>query len=296
MEQITFQIDETSLAPIRGLEIRANFEEIKAALEKTLSSYKTQIVTEDGISDAKAALANIRKLKNSLEDARKTVKKQYLQPYTDFEAQYKPVFDVCVAAENNIDGQVKQYDGAQKEKKIAELRAFFDENVKDATGLIDFDAIFNPRWENKGYDIETAKSDIIREIGVTLVAANSIAALHSEFETELLDEYRRTRDLAAVLRKNENLMEVKRINERRKQEQELRNAEAQRQETEYLTQIAAQKAEEVRAEAAENIAEVLDEAQLRVLDFRVWVTDNQMIALRNFLRQNGIKYGKVPTA
>ena len=31
-----------------------------------------------------------------------------------------------------------------------------------------------------------------------------------------------------------------------------------------------------------------------MLDFRVWVTRSQMLALREFLVSNGIKFGKVP--
>jgi len=46
----------------------------------------------------------------------------------------------------------------------------------------------------------------------------------------------------------------------------------------------------------ERIAEepkVSEQQELRVLDFRVWVTPEQMKALKTFLIQNHIRYGRV---
>lgn len=45
---------------------------------------------------------------------------------------------------------------------------------------------------------------------------------------------------------------------------------------------------------ADESAAAAPEAQPMQLDFRVWVTHAQMMALREFLRSNNIKYGKVP--
>ena len=121
--------------------------------------------------------------------------------------------------------------------------------------------------------------------------------MHSEFETELLATYRNTRDLAAVMQKNEHLTEIKKINERRKQEAENRNAEKERQEAEYIAQFTEKRVQEVRAETAAPViptTETASEAPLHVIDFRVWVNDEQMANLRDFLKSNNIRYGRVP--
>ena len=177
------------------------------------------------------------------------------------------------------------------------MSAFFEDNAKSLNGLLDFESIRNPRWENKTYSIEDAQKDILREIGIASAAIGAIAALHSEFETELLATYRNTRDLAAVMQKNEHLTEIKKINERRKQEAENRNAEKERQEAEYIAQFTEKRVQEVRAETAASVipaTETASEAPLHVIDFRVWVNDEQMANLRDFLKSNNIRYGRVP--
>lgn len=294
MQPITFRIDETALAPIQNLVIGANFEEVKAALDTQLSAYRTLIVTEDGVSSAKADLARIRKIKSNLDEARIAVKRAYNAPVAAFEAKCKELTDICAVAIGNIDEQVKQFEGAEKAKKIAALREFFDENAKDYAGVLDFETIFNPRWENKTYAAEDAKKDILREIGMTAAAVGAITALHSEFETELLSTYRKTRDLAAVMRQNENLAEVKRFNERRKQEQEALAAARERERQESEMAATATTEPDITPFVAPFAP--VEETPLHVLDFRVWVTDDQIAALRDFLRSNGIKYGRVPTA
>ena len=99
------------------------------------------------------------------------------------------------------------------------------------------------------------------------------------------------------MQKNEHLTEIKKINERRKQEAENRNAEKERQEAEYIAQFTEKRVQEVRAETAASVipdAETESEAPLHVIDFRVWVNDEQMASLRDFLKSNNIRYGRVP--
>ena len=93
------------------------------------------------------------------------------------------------------------------------------------------------------------------------------------------------------------LTEIKKINERRKQEAENRNAEKERQEAEYIAQFTEKRVQEVRAETAASVipaTETASEAPLHVIDFRVWVNDEQMANLRDFLKSNNIRYGRVP--
>lgn len=55
--------------------ITANFDEIKTALAGQLEEYKDKEFTEDKKKDAKEDLASLRKLKKSVDDRRKEVKK-----------------------------------------------------------------------------------------------------------------------------------------------------------------------------------------------------------------------------
>ena len=69
--------------------ISTNLTEIEAALKEHLENYKGIVVTQDTIKESKKDLSELRKLKDSIEDARKKVKKEWMQPYTEFEGRCK---------------------------------------------------------------------------------------------------------------------------------------------------------------------------------------------------------------
>lgn len=67
-------------------------------------------------------------------------------------------------------------------------------------------------------------------------------------------------------------------------------ARAMQEDWKEITQPTEEKPAEVQEADA---GEEADECPMQ-LDFRVWVTRSQMLALREFLVSNNIKYGKVP--
>ena len=66
-------------------QISFNFEEIKEELAGKLQVYQQMVVTEGGIKEAKADRANLNKFKTALSDSRKSVKRQWNQPLSEFE-------------------------------------------------------------------------------------------------------------------------------------------------------------------------------------------------------------------
>ena len=65
--------------------ITTNFDEVEKELKLQMSAYYDFVVVEDEISIAKGDLAFLRKLRTSIEDKRKAIKKEYLVPYNKFE-------------------------------------------------------------------------------------------------------------------------------------------------------------------------------------------------------------------
>ena len=58
--------------------INWNFEELKTALATEMKKYTGIVFDDDSIADAKKTVAYLRKLKESVEDRRKDVKKKCL--------------------------------------------------------------------------------------------------------------------------------------------------------------------------------------------------------------------------
>lgn len=312
MSEFSFEIQQNALDVVRNTSIDANFAECEAALNEMLAPYKSMIVTDDAIAVAKADRARIRKVASRIDDARKEVKRVYSEPLKAFEEKCKRLTAICAEADTNLDGQIKGFEEKRKAEKIDGLRQYFHENVGEASDYIHFDAIYNKRWENVTYPEEQAHIDIQKEIAGCISAVNAIRSLHSPFETALLDYYRQTRDLAAVLAKNEQYIRAQEIEERRKADAAARaaqeeaerqaRAEAERQRQEEMAEkmraardalAAAQEPVQKPAEE-EPAAPEPEEEPTYTLDFRVMATKAQLAMLKDFLVSNGIKYGRIP--
>ena len=70
-------------------EIDWNYEELKTEIQKKANDYMNLVYTADQIKDAKKDRANLRKFVTALENKRKEIKRQVMQPYTAFEEQEK---------------------------------------------------------------------------------------------------------------------------------------------------------------------------------------------------------------
>lgn len=314
MSEFSFEVDQQALDVVRRTSIDANFAECKAALTEMMAPYASMIVSEDSLPQAKADRARIRKVASRIDEARKAVKRAYTDPLAVFEQKCKELTAICGEADANIDSQVKAFDQKRKDEKIAELRSFFNANVGEADDFIHFEAIYNKRWENVTYSVEAAHADIMREITSCISSVNAIRTLRSPFETTLLDLYRHNHDLAACMEKNDHLLRLREMEEQRRAEREAAERAAKEKEA---AKKAAQEQRSAETElpqqhfasdgdfssitepgiyhvdVAENAPfQVMD--RVRVLDFRVFVTAQQMTALKVFLQRNGIRFCPVP--
>ena len=203
----------TDLAKLQPQEIESNFEETKQWLESALAPYSAMVVSEDAIADAKKCRAEVNKVKLALDEKRKSVKKQWVQPFLAWEAKVNELIALCDSASKNIDTQVKNFENNAKEQKKAELKAFFDENASaaDVDFYINFDMAFNPKWLNAGTKIETAKQEIEVYIQQTVDDLKMIADLESDFNEELFLDYKNNHDVRRVIARNKALSEIKTI-------------------------------------------------------------------------------------
>ena len=98
-------------------EIRFNYEDIKLTLQERLSIYKDAVVTEDGKTIAKKEVASLRRLKKEMDDRRKNVKKEWNEPYEEFNSKVQTLLSMIDEPILLIDSQVKAFDKKQKQEK-----------------------------------------------------------------------------------------------------------------------------------------------------------------------------------
>jgi hypothetical protein len=306
MAEIEFHVDETAIATASQLNISANFAEAEEQLRELMAPYATLLVTEDTVSSAKADLAKIRKVKASLDDYRKSVKKAFTAPVTAFESKIKVLTGVCEEAESNLSGQINTFVEQQKQAKIDALHAFFDDAAEDVRSYLAFEQVYNPRWGNATFAFEEAQEEIRSKIAECVDGVNTIRDLGSPFEASLLAEYKQTHNLAAVMKRNREMLEIQR------QEEERREAAKRKAEEEEAIrkarQEAAVKARQEQAEKFRNaIAEANDDVDsgndyveptkptepMYEFSFRIRATRQQLIQLKQAFTSIGLQYSKI---
>lgn len=280
-----------------------NFEEVKAWLGENLAAYRNMVVTEDGIAAAKSDKAKIRKISSAISEQRIAVKKRYLEPYNAFEANMKELSGMCDEASKNIDDQFKKFEEQRKAQKQNDLLAFYQ--TQNAPAWLTFERIENPRWMNVTFSMDDAQKEITEKVNAVNADVESISGFDAEFADEMLLEYRKTLNVSGAIQRGNELRRMKQERERRRAEQEAaeKARTAEREEAERRRAEAAIAAKQAReaAEMAEQAeeptqepAEQPEEEPVQILDFRVYVTQEQKIALRDWLKENGIRVTRVP--
>jgi hypothetical protein len=306
----------TDLAPLRQFQIEANFEETKAWLTENLEPLRTMAVTPESMSQCKQYRASIRKVSARIDESRKMAKAAALEAYSSFEAKCKELTALCEEAANALDVQIKAMEEAAKQEKKNRFAEYFAQVVGDMAEWLTFDDCFNPKWLNATYPESTAQMDINAAIDRCRADLNAIRALHSEFETTLLDEYTRTRNISAVLVKNETLGRMKAAEEerKRKEAEAAVKYEAALEELKRVADETMRQAEQKASETGRSTVETLGELSKPVndlvdedghempaaqepeykVDFRVFGTARQLDGLKAYMQKNGIRFMRVP--
>lgn len=282
-------------------EISFNHDEIKAELELRLDKYKGLVYTEDSIKEAKTDRATLNKFKDAIETRRKEIKKQCLKPYDEFEAKIKEIVAMIDSPILAIDGQVKAFEQAKKDEKLAAIKQFYADNIGGLADLISFDRIYNPRWMNATYKKATIQEEITNLFNQVDGDLGIIAELKSEYELQIKDTYLKSFDLSAALQEKTRLEEQearlaeykRRMEEMSRQREEQQKAECRRQQEQQAVDPASEPTPMPEEKPA--IMPEQPEPKLTQVDFRVYATKEQLQALAQFMRTSGIKYGEVPT-
>ena len=294
MNDIQFEVI-TDLAVLNPQHIETNFEAVDAYLTEAMAPYTQMVVTEDSIGDAKKTLASLRKLKDGINAQKIAVKREWMKPYTEYEDKAKQLMSRVEAGISNIDGQVKDYDSRRKEQKLQDLKDYFDQEASRyrVEEYLDWNLIRNPKWANASFSVEDAENEISGIITSTAGDVDYITGMESKFEAAMLEEYRKSRDLRAVLTMELRLKARQEAEERKKAE---RLAETFR-EQENAADGEVADVEPVPAPTAQFIRPIEEDEppkpKLYDLKFQVKVTLPQANALKAFFAEQGIEYHKI---
>ena len=268
--------------------IEFNHKELKEFLVEKTAAYNSLVVTEDNIKSAKEDKAKLNKFKTAIENERKRIKKQCLQPYEEFERKCKEIVALIDKPIMSIDTQIKAFDDEEKERKYKALQQYFDDNAKELLEIITLDQIINPKWANKGEKLLDLTQQIYDKLDKIRQDLKVIGGLKSPYESQMKDIYLKTFDVSKALAEQSRLEEQDRKLAEIKKKQEAESIQHQPQVEKEPVRTPAEPATNIEVVRSE-ITPVKTERVVSGI-FKVTAEPSKIKALAAFMKENGIKF------
>lgn len=272
-----------------------NHEELKKELRSQLEIYKNLVVTPDAIKSAKSDRANLNKLATAVEEYRKDVKRRCLEPYNAFEGQCKELVSIIDEPIKAIDTQIKAFEEQEKNAKHEALKSFFESKVGDMKEVIEFEKILDPKWANKTKGLEELKGSIEDNIDRIREELHFLETEYSDvpYRTAIIEEYMQaySKSKALVMATTLKFRADQLAKKKKAAEEAKKKAEHQKQEAQ------AQPEQSAPVEAPEPVSEAGTQQTasepVGTVNFSVKGTRSQIIALREFMKSNGIQFAVI---
>lgn len=261
-----------------------NFEMLKKEMISKLDYYNNLVVSDDSLKEAKADKTKLNALVKAIEDKRKEYKRLCLEPYEDYERKCKELVSLIQQPINSIDSQIKSFDEIELKNKYAAIESIYNNAIGELRNVVSLESILPPKWKNKTCSLSEIKFAIESDILNINSGLMMLDDLNTNHLLQAKDTFLRTKNLAAAM------SEAKRLD---KIEEEL-NARNIR--TAPIQSETPQKANENAPQQLVETANVISpdyEEETVTIAFRVTTTTGKLKALSEFMKANGIKFGKV---
>ena len=274
-----------------------NYTELKEGLTTALADYKDRVYDESMLAEAKADTANLNKLKKALNDERIFRKKEFEAPFKVFEDQVKELCGMIDEATSGIKAQLDTYEQKRIEEKRTAIRELFSEIASeyDSLDFITLDKIFNDKWLNK---TATDKA-IATEITAVFEKATrdlEIISKMPRYAFEATEVYKSTLDLNKAIAEGERMAKIAEAKKQAEIEAQKRAEEARLRAEEEARRMAENdalmsKATEVNLAPA--AAEPTPAEPTYEFSFKVRITMEKALALKDFCTENGIELQRI---
>lgn len=249
--------------------------------------------TEDTVQTVKQRRADLNRFFKELEDKRKAVKAAVMGPYTAFEA----VYNECICnpfndADAKLKAKIDEVEGEQKRRCEERMRAWFAE-VAQVHGVswLTFD------MTGCKVDLTSAKQKTPQKLMDKLnefcarVALDVEAISGMENAVEIMAEYKKTLNMAVsvrVVKERHEAMERERIEAEERKQAQIARLEAEKRVEDAAPEVLQPPV--VQAEEGKILRSAQDDKKVYKCSFTVRATKDQLRALKDFMKQEGISY------
>lgn len=256
--------------------IKATLENLSVEIKEKVDNATSLICTEDTVKEVKQVRANLTKEFNELESQRKAVKQAIMSKYDEFEEVYKEnVSNLYKKADLELKEKIDNVENELKVEKELELREFYNQHYQANNIYITlpFERI------NLNITLSASMKSLKEQIkGFLEKVGNDLKLIElEEYKEEILFEYQNTLDFAKSKMK---------VIERKKQLEEIKKQQEIKQEQEKQEEKIVEKVEEVITPPKE----IISEDEVIKVQFTIETTKQNIIELKNWLNERGIKY------
>lgn len=265
-----------------------NIQLLKQELTDRLEYYRTLVVTEDGIKDAKADKAALNKLKAAIDGQRKEVKRQTMALYEPLEKECRELLSMIDEPIRAIDDQIKAFDEQKKQVKYAELVGFFEKvNTLD---FVKIEHVLDPKWGNVTMKLDVLKDKMSGEIQRIVDDYAEIKKLYADSPmlTAIMQRFETTRDKGAALA---YAAEIERKEQARREREAAERARLEAEQAQPRPEPEPMPVEKSFTAQTDTVVKTVEQPEpVGKVTFSVTGTRSQIVAVRDFMKSNGITF------
>ena len=199
---------------VTGLVEFGRYDEILEQAKRLNDELVNVEVTEDSIKENKKLVAAVRKESDNLNDIRKTIKKQLLEPYELFEKQVKEITETVSYGEQIIRDQIREYDEHLRSEKEEQLLKIIERRLRhyplvQELGL-DLSAFIQRSHLNKTVSIDKAEGEIVQDLEAKEKDLGLLSSMEhgSEMIVEYINSFNITDAIQTVQKRHARIAEV----------------------------------------------------------------------------------------
>lgn len=263
--------------------LTTNAKQIRNIVMANLPKYDISNYTDDNIDQAKKDKVALNKAAKVLNAKRLEIEKEFMKPFGEFKEVITETVKLIGDCSAKIDVVVKQNEQQYKDKKLADIRTYFDGLNAN---LVDFNKVYRPEWLNKSASM---KSVCVYIDAIFSKVENELSTLQGFGEDfDVLRTY-----YMDTLNINNTIQYANRLKEQRERAKAAQVARIKAQE-----EARQQEKQGMRPQNMNSISEDTQEIQsvqqeLLTRTFKVTTTRENIIALGNFMNEHGIDFDKI---
>lgn len=189
------------LAKLTPAEIECDFSYIETALDDQLEDWRDADLSKIETSSIKGKRAEINKAIKSVEDARKTVKREYNAPLAEFEAKVKELLAPAREVEAALGDEVRRREDERREGLRQGLERTYEDFAPALAEVVPFETICEPQWLTLSYGAAKAAEELEAKAAKAATDWQTLREMDSVKQYDVAErEFFRTLNLGEALR------------------------------------------------------------------------------------------------